>query len=198
MANLPTQSSPSTSASLIRRAQHEDRQAWELAQIYGPVVYTWAVRQGLQPNDASDIMQDVFHSLTQKLHTFNPSKGPFRGWLWTVTRNQVLDQFRVAKHKHPAPGGTAAYEHSLRMPESPPASESGDGLAEIRGTYRRAVELMKTDFEPQTWQAFWRTTVNGEQAAAVARDLGISKWTVYKARSRVLQRLREEFADLLE
>ena len=56
---------------------------------------------------------------------------------------------------------------------------------------------MRTDFEPQTWQAFWRTTIQGESPSDVAAELGVSKWTVYKAKSRVLQRLRDEFDDLL-
>jgi RNA polymerase sigma-70 factor (ECF subfamily) len=82
--------------------------------------------------------------------------------------------------------------------ETPPDSHSDDGAAEVNGIRRRALELVSGEFESRTWQAFWRSAVEGDAPADVAADLGISVWAVYKARSRVLQRLREEFAELLE
>ena len=63
---------------------------------------------------------------------------------------------------------------------------------------KRALELISGDFESRTWQAFFRTTVQGDAPQDVANDLGISVWAVYKARSRVLTKLRAEFADLLD
>lgn len=189
----------STSASLIRRVQRHDRDAWErLSAVYGPVVYEWARQNGLQPPDAADVMQDVFQTLMQSIGRYREQpSGSFRGWLWTVTRNKVRDQHRKRMNQDAAIGGTDAYSRLLQMPEDPPLNESDLGKCEASGVKRRAMDLMKTDFETQTWQAFWRTTIHGEAASDVARDLGVSKWTVYKARSRVLQRLREEFAELL-
>lgn len=54
-------------------------------------------------------------------------------------------------------------------------------------------ELVRCEFEILTWEAFWRTTVDGISAADVATALGISRNAVYLARSRVLHRLREIF-----
>ena len=200
MTSTPIQrSDSSTSASLIRRVQSDDRPAWEkLSKLYGPVVYEWARQNGLQPQDAADVMQDVFQSLAKNINKFSQeASGTFRGWLWTVSRNKVQDHFRRKAGKDNAAGGSEAYNRLLQMPDAPPLSDSDVGQVEASGIHQRALELMKTDFEPQTWQAFWRTTIDGTSPADVARDLGVSKWTVYKARSRVLQRLREEFADLL-
>ena len=57
---------------------------------------------------------------------------------------------------------------------------------------RRALGLLRTDFEENTWRAFWRTAVDGLPAAEVADELNMSSAAVRKAKSRVLQRLREE------
>ena len=193
----------STSASLIRRVQNNDRAAWErLSVVYGPVVYEWARQHGLQPQDAADVMQDVFQTLTRNVGKFDLDRGtPFRGWLWTVTRNKVNDLYRKQADRARAEGGTEALHRMNQMPaemaDAPPISDSDIGQSESSGVYRRAMDLIKTDFEPQTWQAFWRTVVNREKPTEVAADLGISKWAIYKARSRVMQRLREEFADLM-
>ena len=52
--------------------------------------------------------------------------------------------------------------------------------------------------DDRTWKAFWRSAVEGDRPADVAADLGVSVWAVYKARSRVLQRVRTELEGLLD
>jgi len=54
--------------------------------------------------------------------------------------------------------------------------------------------MIEDDFQPQTWQAFWQTAVEGQDAAQVALELGMTPQAVRKAKSRVMQRLREELA----
>src|SRR5262249_48619399 len=63
---------------------------------------------------------------------------------------------------------------------------------------RRAVELMRTDFEPTSWRAFWETSVQARPAADVASELRLSLAAGYKAASRVRQRLRQELDGLLD
>ncbi len=199
MANSYVNGEASTSLSLIRRVQANDEVAWErLSIIYGPVVYQWARQHGLQPHDASDVMQDVLQSLTRNMTKFDLARGKsFRGWLWTVTRNKVNDRYRQKDREVQGQGGTVALRQLNDMAETPPAEDSAPTQSESSGVYRRALSLLETDFEPQTWKAFWRTVVDNVKPADVAVELGISKWAVYKARSRVMQRLRSEFADLM-
>jgi RNA polymerase sigma-70 factor (ECF subfamily) len=60
------------------------------------------------------------------------------------------------------------------------------------------LHLLREEFEPQTWQAFWRTAVDGQPATAVAVELGMSAAAIRKAKSRILHRLRLELGDLFE
>ena len=62
----------------------------------------------------------------------------------------------------------------------------------------RALQVMKTDFQPATWQACWEHVGRGRPAAEVAAELGISVKAVYLAKARVLRRLREELDGLWE
>jgi RNA polymerase sigma-70 factor (ECF subfamily) len=64
--------------------------------------------------------------------------------------------------------------------------------------YRRALDLIRSEFEERTWRAFLMVTVEGRLPADVAVELGTTPGAVYIAKSRVLKRLREEFGDLLE
>jgi RNA polymerase sigma-70 factor (ECF subfamily) len=75
-------------------------------------------------------------------------------------------------------------------------SPEADLIEAERILSRRAVELVRAEFEPCTWEAWWKTAVEGRQAADVAADMGMSLAAVYKAKSRVLLRLRQELAGL--
>ena len=55
-----------------------------------------------------------------------------------------------------------------------------------------AMERVKSEFQENTWRAFWLTAVEGIAAAEVARQIGISPGAIYVAKSRVLARLKEE------
>ena len=61
---------------------------------------------------------------------------------------------------------------------------------------RRVLESIQAEFESRTWQAFWRTTVDGQPPAGVAADLQMSVPAVYMAKSRVLRRLRQAMGEL--
>ncbi|MCA9119837.1 MAG: sigma-70 family RNA polymerase sigma factor [Planctomycetaceae bacterium] len=192
-------SSSSTSLTLLSRVRAAEPAAWErLTQLYGPVVYRWARRAGLQPHDASDVMQDVFHAVTTNIGKFERQGdgGGFRGWLWTISRNKIRDHFRHLKGRAQATGGTAALDQIHQLPDAPPGLNSESGIIEMGNLRRRAMELVRGDFEERTWQAFWRSAVEGDSPSDIACDLGISVWTVYKARSRVLNRLRQELEGL--
>ncbi len=189
----------STSASLLARVKADEPQAWErLIKLYGPAVYRWARGAGLQPEDAADVVQDVFQSLTIHIKRFRRSRpsDSFRGWLWTITRNRIHDHFRDVRDGIQASGGTDAFEQIHQLPDTPPEPTSDSGTVEVSGLRRRALELVQSEFDRRTWQAFWRAAVEGDKPADVAADLGVSVWAVYKARSRVLQRLRKELNGL--
>ena len=67
---------------------------------------------------------------------------------------------------------------------------------ETQRLYRRALQLIQTEFVERTWRAFLLLTVEGKPAADVAAELGMSLGAVYIAKSRVLSRLREEFGEV--
>jgi RNA polymerase sigma-70 factor (ECF subfamily) len=58
--------------------------------------------------------------------------------------------------------------------------------------------IVQPEFEQITWQAAWRTTIDGRSATEVGEELGMTPAAVRKAKSRVLQRLRVEMEGLLD
>jgi RNA polymerase sigma-70 factor (ECF subfamily) len=184
-----------TSLSLLERVrQPGEPQAWaRFVELYTPLLFHWARRAGLQEPDAADLVQDVFLTLVRKLpeFAFDPARS-FRAWLRAVTLNQWRDNLK-RRDRRPLPANPAALE----------TAEAPEEVAFWEVEYRRrlvdrALEIMRAEFQPATWQACWQVVVEGRPAAEVARELGISENAVYIARCRVLRRLRGDLEGLLE
>jgi RNA polymerase sigma-70 factor (ECF subfamily) len=63
---------------------------------------------------------------------------------------------------------------------------------------RRLLEMIEPEFQPATWQAFRRVMLEAASAREVADELGMTPNAVWIAKSRVLHRLREEAAGLID
>jgi RNA polymerase sigma-70 factor (ECF subfamily) len=189
-------SSNLTSSSLLLRASQRDPDAWQrLVSLYQPLVYHWCYRGGLHNEDIHDVAQEVFRAVAVALGDQMPPPRSFRGWLRGVTRHKLFDYFRARGREPEAVGGTDAYRSLQQVPEPPenPVEEE----REVATLYHRALEMVRGEFEPRTWQAFWRTAVDGESPRDVAAELGMSPGAVRVAKSRVLRRLREEMGELI-
>jgi RNA polymerase sigma-70 factor (ECF subfamily) len=88
-------SPPETRASLILRLRDAaDVAAWdEVVAVYGPLVFRMAQKQGLQPTDAEDAVQEVFAAVARSVDqwTQQSHKGRFRSWLLGITRNIAIN-----------------------------------------------------------------------------------------------------------
>lgn len=197
---MATRGTWSTSTSLIDRVKKNDPQAWErFTSIYTPLVYTWGRRQGLSQHDAGDLVQDVFTRVFQYIQTFDPES--FRGWLWTVTRNQIHKMTGKNPSDLLAPGGSHAYEKLNQLPADGESSivslletdqAPWDRPENKALVVSRVLDTIRSDFTETTWKAFWRTTVENSNSREVAEELGMTSVAVRHAKFRVLSRLKEE------
>jgi RNA polymerase sigma-70 factor (ECF subfamily) len=208
----------STSTSLLQRVRLRDDDAWSrLVRLYGRLVLYWCRQAGLQRADRADVFQEVFRSVAAHIDGFRRDRqgDTFRGWLRAVTRSKIQDHFRSLQREPAAQGGTDVQERLQRAPDAfaagefsdveivaDPANDGGSDpaseAAEKSLLMEQALQLAREAFEERTWQAFWRTTVDGVATDIAAKEIGISSAGVRQARSRVLRRLREEFSGLVE
>jgi len=187
--------SPLTRASLLVQIRDgANHAAWqEFVQLYGPMVYGFARKRGLQDADAADLMQDVLRSVSAAIGRleYDRNQGTFRGWLFTITRNKIFN-FLSARRNRPQGSGDAATSQLLNnLPDSSEGAEDWE-IEYQRRLAALAMEHIQSEFQPNTWQAFRRTAVDGVGAAEVASQLGMSPGAIYVAKSRVLARLKEE------
>jgi RNA polymerase sigma-70 factor (ECF subfamily) len=188
--------SPATRASLLVRIRDaRDALAWsQFVELYAPLVYGFVRRHGLQDADAADLTQEVLRSVSVAIRRFDydPQRGSFRGWLFTVVSNH-LSTFLGRQQRQCRGSGDSAVQGLLEGQPAP----GEDAEAAWRQDYQRrllawAAREVRGTVEDRTWQAFWHTNVEGQSASDAARELGMTVAAVYMARSRVLARLKEQ------
>lgn len=186
--------SPATRRSLLVRLKDpHDEQAWtEFVAIYTPLIDRLAQAKGLQAADAADLAQEIFRAVAGAIDRFdlNPARGSFRGWLFKIARNLMINLMAARTIRPQATGDSDVQEMLERVP-APDSAETAYFDAEYR---RRllfwAAEQIRNEFRPSTWQAFWLTAVEGQEPKTAAQDCGISVGAVYIAKSRVMARLK--------
>jgi RNA polymerase sigma-70 factor (ECF subfamily) len=200
-------SPPSTSATLIERATLGDREAWdEIVYLYSPLVDRWCRRWHLRDDVVQELGQDIFLKLFKNLGKFSndaPNSG-FRKWLSRLASNSVLDHLRGVERQPSCVGGSAAQwivdNHVWESADTEPFEDGESTPPEERVILvRRCLELVRKEFEPRTFEAFWEIVLNGKAPGEVARSLGMkSVGAAYTAKSRVTKRLRELLEQLGE
>jgi RNA polymerase sigma-70 factor (ECF subfamily) len=188
----------STSLTLLERIRGRDEEAWKsLLSLYAPLVDHWCSHYGIRGQDADDICQEVFQAVATGLEQFRREQtgDTFRGWLRIITRNKLVDHTRRRQNQPEAQGGTDAQRRLQQVSNQELPEDTEEDLGSL---YHRALDLVKSEFEQRTWEAFWRAAVDGQAPAVIAADLGVTPAAVRKAKSRVLHRLRQELGDLID
>ncbi len=171
-----------------------------MTHLYTPLVYAWCRQCSVSQVDAGDVMQEVFQAVHRTLDNFRRDRpgDTFRGWLWMITRNKVRDHFRAIGQRPQAAGGTTAHVMIEQLPEEEPLTTSSLVGTVQDSVFLRGLELVKSEFEDKTWNAFWRFAVDGVKAVDVAEELEMSPGAVRKAKLRVMRRLKQELGELVD
>jgi RNA polymerase sigma-70 factor, ECF subfamily len=192
-----------TSTGLLYRAVQRQPDAWDnLVSLYGPLVYRWCRRWGLQAKDAENVGQEVFLRVLQGLPAFRHDRpgDSFRAWLRRIARNCYLDHVQRQQRTALGIGGSESLKRIEQIPddhandEDPEATDREDQAV----LYQQAVQLIRREYTQRDWTIFERVVIRGDSPAVVATEMQVSANVVYLIKSRVLHRLREEFAELIE
>jgi RNA polymerase sigma-70 factor, ECF subfamily len=186
-------STPETRASLILRLPDAaDVAAWDsFESIYAPVIQRVALRQGLQPADVENVVQEVLLRVAKSVGRWldKSERGPFHAWLMTIARNET-----VRLLSRPATRPWAMGDDSRQPPLEEAAMESqlsGDLDREYqREVFLWAADQVRHQVAEKTWMAFWLTQIEGLSVAEAAERLGIDQGNIYFCRSRVMSRLK--------
>lgn len=120
------------------------------------------------PQDADDLLQEVFLKIHTRLHTLE-DQDRLLPWLYTITRNTILDYYRARRPNAPLPEDLA---------EDPEPLEAEPEARLAAGLQRMIQSCLPGDYQ----EALLLTEIEGMKQADLAERLGLS---VSGAKSRV-------------
>jgi RNA polymerase sigma-70 factor (ECF subfamily) len=193
---------PATRLSLLVRLRDaRDDGAWaQFVDVYAPLVFGFARRHGLQDADAADLTQDVLQAVSRGIRRldYDPRRGTFRGWLFTVVRNKLRNFLAVQNRPGRGTGDTDAQHRLQELPAREEDEAAWWDQEYERRVFAWAAEQVRGAFQDSTWQAFWQTAIEGKTGPQAARSLRMSVAAVYLAKGRVMARLKELIRETLD
>lgn len=82
---------------LVKQALKGKKSAWiTLVKRYEKNLYNYALRMVSNPDDAMDLMQDVFVAVFRNLASFR-GESPFKGWMFKIAHYRCIEFYRKKK-----------------------------------------------------------------------------------------------------
>ena len=133
-----------TDLELLQGIAIADREAFRrFYDRHAPQVLAYVRSLGRSRDASEDVVQEVFLAVWRKAGTYRPERGDVAGWLYTMTRNKVVDLWR----KLPT-GSDQSSEESLAVLSARPEADSRvvsislrKALADLKVEQRQALEL---------------------------------------------------------
>ena len=187
-----------TRNTLLRRLKSlNDELAWdEFVFYYRDFIFSIINKLGVQQSDCDDLSQQVMLKIWNsiKSFTYTQKPGSFRNWIYTITKNAVMNYFKrnklITKHHEQivvtASSTVFKPEIDLLISEEWEAYVSG-----------LAFENIRKKVSEQTMEAFL-SSLRGESVEETAARLDLEENSVYIYKNRVKKRLVAEIKNLRE
>jgi RNA polymerase sigma-70 factor (ECF subfamily) len=177
-----------TDEELVAAARADARYFELLYDRYADRLYRYALSRTSSPTAADDIVSEAIVTALERLEQFDPERGAFRSWLFTIASHKIADHRRnhrrfwraINRRWRPDPPADSAYELALQGDE--------------RSRVHRAVERLS---EPNREVVTLRFVAD-LPLATIAGVLGISEGAAKMRLSRALRRLAEDLGDELD
>ncbi|MBI5384883.1 MAG: sigma-70 family RNA polymerase sigma factor [Verrucomicrobia bacterium] len=196
---------PTRQSLLVRLQDWQDHRSWqEFFDTYWRLIYHVALKAGLKPVEAEEVVQETVLSVAKKMKAFqyDPARGSFKGWLLQLTGWRITNQFnkRLASAGVAEPLADEASETAAA--EQVPDPEAHLHLERIwdeeweQNLIRTATERVRRQVNPRHYQIFDLYVMKQKPVKEIRRFLGVSAMEVYLARHRVGKMVRREVARL--
>lgn len=176
---------------LIKKAKKGDSAAFSaLMEQHFAMIYNLALRMSGNPDDASDLTQEVMIKLFKNIGAFE-SKSKFSTWVYRVASNTCLDELRKIKRKktvsldaeYETEDGSVGYEAEDTAPTPDVSAER----SELKTIVAKAVSRLGEEYRT----AVILRDINGLSYTEIAEVIGCSVGTVKSRISRGRANLKE-------
>lgn len=181
--------------SLIERAKRADATAFdELVEVFAPRLYGFLYRLTGRPEDADDLVQEVFLRVVQRIGDYQHD-GRFEAWIFRIATNLARDRIRRMRRtlaplsgdlpSDESSGGGTTWDHLADISAAPPDAplELSDDVDRLQ---RALARLPAAEREVIMLRHFSDMTF-----AEIARAMGTPLGTALARSHRALTKLRE-------
>lgn len=178
----------SIDAHTIRQIASGDRDAFaRLYDTFAAPLYTLALRILGHPEDARDLLQEVFLKLWHDSPSYDPSRGAPIAWAITVTRNKAIDRIRSRTRRanlHHAAETEAKTLSPLAQaaPSAPDAAQQHENSTAVHSALQRLPDDLRETVDLAYFQGLSQTQI--------ARHLGEPLSTIKSRARRAMAQLR--------
>lgn len=127
--------------------------------------------------DAEDLLSEVFEKIMKKIEGFDPEKASLNTWIFTVTRNTVIDHYRRSR---PGEELDENLSDGIELDED---LLNGETLGELAAALRRLPEQMRDIIVLRYY--------DGKPLTEVAQLMGLSYGAVKLRHQNALLMLKE-------
>jgi len=178
----------------MRLRDPADHRSWdEFLTLYGPLILRYVRRFDVNRDDALELVQETLKIVFQQIGKFDydPDKGTFRSWLYTVTKHRTFRFLRERQREPVGRGGTTNVQVLHQQGDDHCRMDDIWEQEWRQNALQAAMRQVRPQVEEATWESFRLAALEGVPSQEVADRLGLTVGQVYVNKSRVLKRLRE-------
>ena len=179
-------SHPDDDAHLVTRIAEGDREAFRLFyERYAGRLLAYVRAIGRQREVAEDVVQEVFLSVWRKAESYRRDRGDVPGWLYTITRNRLVDRWR---RRGGAQGVVEASDFDFDALAAP---EPGAESKIVDLSVRKALSGLSADQRQALELAYFGGLTYEETATRLALPVGTLKSRIRAGLARMREILSE-------
>ena len=174
----------------------QDRQITEVVTQQGSRLRNFIRRRVADPEDAEDILQDVFSRLVEANRLFMPIEH-VTGWLYTVARNRITDLFRK---KQPETFSDLELEdedgEAMQIEDLLPSPDAGPDAEYLRTVLIEELGAAMADLPQEQREVFVAHELEGKSFKEISEATGVNVNTLLARKRYAVLRLRERLQDI--
>jgi RNA polymerase sigma factor (sigma-70 family) len=151
------------------------------------------------PEDAEDILQEVFYELTETYRLMKPIE-QVSAWLFRVARNRIIDLFRKRRSKSLNEPISAREEEDdeLSLEDLLVSEDAGPEEAYARGVLLDALDDALEELPPEQRDVFIAHEFDGTSFKELAEETGIGMNTLLARKRYAVLHLRRRLQQIYE
>ena len=183
-----------------RMAVEQDQRISEVVKRERSRLLNFIRRHAPDPDDAEDILQDVFYRLVEANRLLMPIEH-VTGWLYRVARNRITDLFRK-KEPESFSDLEADDEEGMQFEDLLPSPDAGPEAAYVRSALLEELRRALAELPKEQREVFIAQEFEGRSFRQIADETRVSmntllsrkRYAVLHLRKR-LQRVYDEFIE---